>query len=332
MFLLSGLLGLLLAGASIGFLPEAVTRDDTGGDDDDPAPEAGDETAAGDLLDDVPPLPDAAPQGRIIGGTELADDLAGTPGADQANGLDGNDTLSGDDGRDVLWGGAGQDVLLGGAGDDALGGEDGDDLILGGTGADTLSGFMGHDTLSGEAGADLLLGGAGDDLLDGGAGDDTLEGHDGADTLTGGAGADELFGGKGDDLLDGRAPGLAGDEGPLTAPRDFLNGGKGADTLIGDADDWLHGGEDADLFALAWAGEAAPLTLIEDYDPEQDRIAVVMDVPEGAAPEISVAPSDGTEGAAWVLVNGIRIAEVLNGAELSAADIALMSPRAFAAL
>ena len=39
------------------------------------------------------------------------------------------------------------------------------------------------------------------------------------------------------------------------------------------------------------AGEAAPLSLIEDYDPAQDRIAVVMDEPEDAAPEISVAPS-----------------------------------------
>ena len=168
----------------------------------------------------------------------------------------------------------------------------------------------------------------------GGSGDDTLEGSDGADTLVGGFGADELFGGNGADFLDGRdIAGLndAGAEHDIAA-RDFLSGGKGADTLIGGADDWLHGGADDDLFAISgWSGGAGP-TVIEDYDPGQDRIAVVLETFESDPPDISVEPSDGTEGAAWVVVNGMRIAEVLNGAGLDAADIAVMSPKAFAAL
>lgn len=336
MFFLSGLMGLLLAGASISFLPEILTKDDDEEDeaDGDVAAEELPEGDGTDLLDQIPPLPVAAETGQILRGSESRDLLEGAQGDDQANGYGGDDTLMGGEGDDVLWGGAGADVVLGGAGDDVLGGNDGDDLIRGGDGADILSGFFGNDTLEGDDGADHLIGGAGDDLLLGGAGDDTLEGNDGADTLVGGLGFDQLFGGKGADFLDGRETGIASEDGRLhdVSMRDFLNGGAGADTLLGGAEDWLHGGADEDLFAISgWSGGGGP-TVIEDYDPAEDRIAVVLDADEDSSPEVTVEPSDGTEGAAWVVVNGMRIAEVLNGAGLTAEDIAVMSPKAFAAL
>lgn len=328
MWLLSGLLGLLVAGVSAGFV-------DTPSEEPDDAPEPDDTTTTRPLSgDEIPPREaSAAPSAEddILWGDLFDDMLEGLEGDDQINGFEGADVLDGGDGDDRLWGDAGDDTLDGGAADDSLSGGDGDDLLDGGAGADHLSGGFGADTLSGGDGADSLTGGADADLLDGGAGDDTLFGASGDDSMIGGAGRDEIFGNAGDDWLDGLAG--EGESGSTTASEgDFLNGGEGADTLMTGSDDWSSGGEDGDLFALGeWIDPAAPAT-IADFDAREDQIAVVYDPDSAEAPDLSLEPSDTTEGATWIVLNGIRLAEVLDAPDLSLADILLVTPSEFAQL
>lgn len=307
MFLISGLLGLLVAGVSIGLAPATGSQ------------EPGDGAAPDDAAQDTPP---PAPVSDTIawGGAE-GDVLSGDVGDDQLNGYAGEDRLDGGPGHDVLVGAADDDVILGGAGDDTLIGEDGDDLLEGGAGNDLLAGHFGDDTLEGGAGNDSLIGGAGADLLRGGPGDDTLEGAAGDDTLDGGAGADELFGGAGDDWITGLS-----DEDEADAP-DLLNGGEGADILLAGPGDWVHGGEGGDLFAIAdWDGADTPAR-ITDFNPAEDRIAIVWD---GDAPVPDLTVEIAGADMAVILLNGAKIAEVLNAPQLTAGDLLIMPQGAFA--
>jgi hypothetical protein len=111
---------------------------------------------------------------------------------------------------------------------------------------------------------------------------------------------------------------------------DFLNGGEGADTLMIGTGDWASGGEGGDLFALGeWIDPADPAT-IEDFDLQSDQIAVVYDPDAATAPQLSIEPSDGTAGAAWVVLNGVRLAEVMDAGDLTVDDIVLVTPAEFA--
>jgi len=146
-------------------------------------------------------LPERAPTGDLVPGTDAddvitgtghADTLIGDAGNDEGRGLAGDDLLGGGVGNDRLFGGTGNDELRGGAGADELHGGAGDDLVLGD-----------HDLGLNEDGK-LIFGGpgaAGDDRLFGGQGDDTLRGGEGDDLLDGGAGVDRMEGGPGDDIL-----------------------------------------------------------------------------------------------------------------------------------
>jgi hypothetical protein len=53
----------------------------------------------------------AAPQSKVIAGTNRADHLVGTRHADQIDGRGGNDSLTGRGGRDSLSGGSGNDTI-----------------------------------------------------------------------------------------------------------------------------------------------------------------------------------------------------------------------------
>lgn len=335
MLFLSGLLGLLMAGATAGLM--VVSSDN---EEDEPPqgdPDGTSMESEGNLLTLVsageaspvpvdPPAP--GPEDDMTWGDASDDAIAGAAGDDQIDGYGGDDSLLGGSGDDELLGAAGNDTLRGEAGADTLIGGDGADVLAGGADPDFLSGGSGADRLSGEAGGDTLIGGVGDDTLAGGTGGDTLVGADGADTLTGDAGRDELNGNAGNDLLRGVTL-QTRDLGAADA--DTLNGGAGEDVLLGGSGDWLHGGEDPDSFALSdWIDPATPAT-IADYTAGEDRLAVIYD-PQGAAlPQISVEPSEVHSGAAWILLDGMRLAEVLDAPELSAQDIALFTPEQFAA-
>lgn len=86
------------------------------------------------------------------------------------------------------------------------------------------------------------------------------------------------------------------------------------------------GGE---LFALGdWIDPRDPAT-IADYDAWEDQIVVVYDPDAGVAPRLSIEPSE-THGAAWVVLNGTRLAEVLGAGSLAAQDVLLLTPAEFA--
>lgn len=328
MMVLSGLFGLLLLGFSLDALASFDSGTGTGAPDDaapDLAPAGTGADGATDLLDDPPS--DGA---DILWGGDGADSIVGGGGDDQINGYGSDDTLLGGDGADSLHGGAGNDRLLGGPGNDALSGEDGGDSLFGDAGGDHLAGYFGDDLLDGGEGADLLQGGAGADTLLGGAGNDSLQGGEGADSLSGGTGSDELFGDAGNDLLDGRVPDPETGAGDTDTGQDLLNGGRGNDTLILGSNDLGHGGEGADLYALGgWIDPAAPATIV--FDPAEDHIALVYDPATHANPLVTLEPSATAPDAVWVLLDGVPLAEVLHGAGLTAADIALLTPEVFAA-
>ena len=112
--------------------------------------------------------------GKIVVGTEKAEDLGGTRGGDTILGLGQGDRIAGGGGADALYGGEGADVISGGAGDDHLSGGADRDRLIGGGGGDHLDG--GDDD-------DVLLGGGGNDRLDGGLGADRMRGGAGGDTF-----------------------------------------------------------------------------------------------------------------------------------------------------
>lgn len=393
MLLLTGLMGLLVAGASIALLPDGsegdvdVETDDAAEDthetaaegagnlldeiDGDTAAEGADATAPEETADDTaemdlreqyeadlgaddegdddldtdtdtvttvpgidtpeaPDSPEPSAGSDILWGDGADDRLEGLDGDDQMNGYDGDDILSGDAGEDRLAGGEGDDTLFGGTGDDRLAGEDGDDNLSGGAGDDSLTGAFGDDRLAGGEGDDAISGGQGDDSLLGDEGDDSLEGNDGDDTLSGGLGTDELFGGDGNDLIDGLVRGGESGETDLDG-RDYLNGGEGADTLLTGTGDWASGNEGGDLFALGeWIDPEDPAT-IADFEPGADQIAVVYDPDSGEDPELTLEPSE-TDGAMWIVLNGVKLAEVLDAEGLTSDDIVLVTPSEFAYL
>lgn len=343
MLMLTGILGLLAAGVASSLLIE----DDPGADPE-AEPGQGNESPEDAAPDGAPSLldlvggpadvslgvptpsigasPDASDQGDILWGDASGDLIDGGAGNDQINGYEGDDTLVGGAGEDTLTGDKGADSLIGGSAEDRLEGEDGADVLLGDEGQDTLWGGFGNDTLLGGADEDSLVGGADDDMLDGGAGADTLEGNDGDDLLVGGAGADELFGGTGNDTLFGLDP-SGQDDAPET---DLLNGNAGDDLLVLGGGDYGHGGDGADEFAVGdWIDPANPATII-DYTGGEDQLTVIYDAEGGDAPELTIEPSEGIPDAAWIVLNGVRIAEVWDAGGLTAADVKLISAADFA--
>ncbi|TQS70290.1 hypothetical protein ERN12_14150 [Rhodobacteraceae bacterium] len=361
MILFSSILGLLVAGASVGLVGQNHSDEDAFGEDtaaDHPAP-AQPDPDYGDLLDSARPdtdtdhssgdvsvvdgMHDAAPRDDSPQTTDHADIAWGTQGEDALDGLQGDDQINGYGGDDMLWGDAGDDWLFGGAGDDTLWGEDGDDTLFGdagddilhgGSGADQLTGGLGEDRLAGGEGRDHLSGGTGADMLWGGADDDMLEGGLGADILTGGAGADDLSGGDGDDvLIADSAPDALSDTAalPTDAP-DMLNGGEGDDRLYAGQGDWMTGGDGADLFALGGAtaggdaSDAPELTTITDFEQNLDRIAIICDPQSAEPPEMSIK-YDGQDS--YVFAGAHCVAKVLSS-PVALSDLNVMSPAQFA--
>jgi Ca2+-binding RTX toxin-like protein len=146
--------------------------------------------------------------GRLLIGTDGADNAIGSAVSDALFGGQGDDSMDGGAGADVVQGNQGNDTLNGGAGSDTVyGGQGGDVIDLGSGGgagdADFANGNKGNDTIAASNGADTLLGGQGDDLLVGGSGGDVLTGNLGDDTIQGGAGDDTISGEGGADLMTG---------------------------------------------------------------------------------------------------------------------------------
>ncbi len=273
------------------------------------------------LSDDSIPVVDAA---QTLTGADDADGLNGGGGDDHIDGGGGNDILLGRAGDDTLYGGDGDDHLHGAEGDDSLFGDTGADVLHGEDGADALYGSAGSDTLFGHEGDDALQGGADDDFLSGGAGFDTLQGGDGDDAiaggygrdlLSGGSGTDTLEGGEGSDTIWGQMPGEA------DHTVDFLNGGSGDDLLMLGAGDYGNGGDGADVFGLLDVGADDPPMQITDFDPTADSLVVLYDPILHPDPQLSFKADDN--GAVTLLLDGVPLASLTNGAQLDLGAITL---------
>lgn len=272
--------------------------------------------------DGTPTVDDA----QTLTGGDGADNLSGNGGNDQITGGDGDDLLggrggddwiTGDAGDDDLHGATGDDSLQGGDGNDTLHGEDGTDALYGGGGNDGLYGHEGDDDLLGGAGNDILAGGNGFDSLQGGTGEDELSGGHGRDLLSGGSGTDMLEGGEGSDTIWGQMPGESDDD------LDFLNGGTGDDLLMLGAGDYGNGGDGADVFGLLDVVAGDPPMQITDFDPAADSLVVLYDASLHPDPQLSVQAEDS--GATTLLLDGVALASLTNGAALDLGSITLRS-------
>jgi Ca2+-binding RTX toxin-like protein len=331
MLILTGMIGLLLAGIAFAGLADPFGPDDaTDSKETAKAPSKTDalqRQADTDLPDMLTlALDDLQGGGAVINGTTGDDILAGGAGNDliqngagenQIGGRDGNDTLIGGTGRDDLHGAEGDDSLLGGNGADTLYGGEGNDTLFGEDGDDILFGQSGDDTLYGGDGMDSLQGGPGNDLLFGGAGNDALHGGLDNDTLIGGAGADTLFGGVGDDLLVGNAG-----KGDNFSQPSYLNGGDGDDTIVAGNSDIVSGGQGADLFTLGyWITDPVK---IMDFDTVEDRLLVVFDDTTRNSPVVELREGDPVDDRTSLYLDGVHIASFAGSGGLQLSDIVLI--------
>ena len=177
--------------------------------------------------------------------------------------------------QDNLFGGSGNDTISGEGGADTISGNNGNDLLNGGNDRDSLFGGQGSDTLNGNNNGDTLFGGENNDLLNGNNNQDQLFGESGNDTLIGGTDNDQLNGGQGNDTLNGTQPNNFEVQ---FGEQDTLVGGAGRDLFVlGDQkqvyyDDRNSNTEGSNDYAL-----------IEDFNPQQDKIQLKGDKPNGMA-------------------------------------------------
>ena len=314
--------------------------EDTGEETEDEAPVAQSAQSLPSILDELADDPeedgdeDLAPSGSVVDGQPISNDRPVAPDAalslhggeegDTLSGLGGDDDLTGNDGADFLTGRAGDDSLSGGAGhdyldagegEDELSGDAGNDILIAGAGNDVLSGGEGDDSLAGQSGDDTLFGGQGDDTLMGGEGQDALDGGDGDDWLHGGAGGDRLMGGHGQDTLDGGDGNdtLSGADDLL---RDFLNGGAGDDLIFMGAGDSATGGAGHDHYVFTEYPVGGDVAVIEDFDPGQDDLVVLVDGQAVASGSLTLVAEEGSQDATLML-DGVALALIKGGASLS---------------
>ncbi len=140
-------------------------------------------------------------------------------------------------------------------------------IIIGRDGGDRLAGSSANDTLLGQGGADRIDAGEGDDYADGGGGNDALAGGAGTDLLDGGYGDDASDAGEGDDFV------------WLFEGRDAVTLGEGADTLGLE----LFEGEPEDRYGIG-------ATVVTDFDPAEDRIALGVSGVDAAGRRVEVDP------------------------------------------
>ncbi len=339
MLMVTGLIGLFLAGAALVGMAGLLSGDDadqavTGSDpSEDEATEDLTTAQAKDLLMQIlseesgpngtlTGLAPAQGTGTILAGEDADDLLIGGAGDDQIGGRDGDDTLCGGDGQDDLHGADGDDSLYGGAGEDTLYSGSGADTLSGDAGDDLLFGQAGDDHLYGGSGDDTLHGGPGNDLLFGGPGDDALHGGLGDDTLIGGAGQDTLFGGAGDDLLIGSVlPNTEQDSGDQHGFA-YLNGGDGDDTIVAGNGDVATGGRGADLFVTGhWITSPAN---VMDFDLSEDQLIVVFDDTSNIDPLIELRADDQSDDRVNLYLNGAHLASLAGASGLMLSDIAVI--------
>ena len=234
-----------------------------------------------------------------------------------------DDTLFGSPGNDTIYAEEGNDTILGSTGHDTLHGEDGNDVIDGNDNNDLVFGHNGNDSLHGGAGDDYLQGSAGNDTVAGDDGDDAVNGGLNNDIVSGGQGHDTVSGGHGDDVINGVEDDTTTAHFDDTDGGDFLNGGSGDDVIIAGEQDTVTAGDGADTIVSGDWIEAGLATNLTDFNAKDDNVLLVYADGDNE-PDISLQLDPETQGVTQIMMNGVVVANVLNGSEVSLDDIAVM--------
>lgn len=182
----------------------------------------------------------------------------------------------------------------------------------------TVAGTDDADSLRGDTGDDLISGLAGDDEVSGHAGDDTVYGGDGNDRFSWNEGEDVLFGGAGDDTI--WETGVPFYAGPNIS---VIDGGSGDDAIGFDGGSTVTGGAGADALSLFHNQHQDAASVITDFDPALDSLAVYLDGVDASAGS-SMRLEDWADGQGANLYYGDELLARINGAQgLDVANIAL---------
>jgi Ca2+-binding RTX toxin-like protein len=231
-------------------------------------------------------------------------------GAVRALGSDVDDSLLLGEHNDRVFSYDGDDSVQGGAGDDAIFMGDGNDVY----GASDAMGQLPDGARAFAEASDPDL----DPLQEG---DDTIRGGAGEDDIADGYGANVIYGDLGRDFI--VTVDQDREENGVTA--DTVFGGFGGDSFVVDEGDQVTTGADLDHVNIdLTAGYETGYGLVEitDFDPKKDGLELTLDVGE-EEPVLIIAPytdETGVQGAVLSL-DGVDIARVVGGQNLSAADI-----------
>ncbi len=231
-------------------------------------------------------------------------------GAVRAIGSDVDDSLLLGEENDRVFGNDGADTVQGGAGDDAIFLGDGDDV----SGTSDATGQLPDGERAFARASDPSL----DQLQEG---DDTIRGGAGEDDIADGYGANLIYGDLGRDFI----VTVDQDQQEHGVTADTVSGGFGGDSFVVDEGDQVTTGADLDHVNIdLTAGYEAGYQLVEitDFDPKKDGLELTLE-PGEDEPELVIAPftdDQGVQGAVLSL-DGVEIARVVGGQNLSAADI-----------
>ena len=170
---------------------------------------------------------------------------------------------------------------------------------------------------------DLIFATQDDDTLFGSAGNDTVVGGDGDDAVNGSLNNDTVSGGHGDDVINGVEDDTTTAHLDDTDGGDFLNGGSGDDVIIAGKQDTVTAGDGADTIVSGDWIQAGLATNLIDFNAKDDNVLLVY-ADGDDEPEISLQLDPETQGVTQIMMNGVVVANVLNGSEVSLKDIAVM--------
>ncbi|MEM6373370.1 MAG: calcium-binding protein, partial [Pseudomonadota bacterium] len=108
-----------------------------------------------------------------------------------------------------------------------------------------------------------------------------------------------------------------------TDDSDYLNGGGGDDIVIAGNDDVVTSGEGADtIVGGSWIEDGRAMDIM-DFDAQDDNILLIYD-DDADVPDIRLEADPDDPEVTQVFMDGIAVANILNGADISIEDISIM--------
>ncbi|WP_413849888.1 hypothetical protein [Tateyamaria sp.] len=132
-----------------------------------------------------------------------------------------------------------------------------------------------------------------------------------------------MFGGWGDDVINGVEDDPDTAEADDIDGSDYLNGGSGDDIIVAGNDDMVTSGEGADtVVGGTWIADDPAMDIV-DFDSEDDNILLVYE--DGTeVPDVSLLADPDDPDVTQVFMDGVAVANILNGADIGMDDISIM--------